>query len=82
MKTENIVIPFNAEKLSAINIYIREKGLSIEDELQKSAEALYAKHVPANVRAYIDAKNGVEVSTKKLAKPIKVETSCEKQEKV
>ena len=69
MKTESVTIQFDAEKLSAINIYIMEKGLSLEEELQKAAEALYAKHVPANVRAYIDAKNGGSVVVKK--KPIK-----------
>lgn len=80
MRTENISIQFDAEKLAAINIYIREKGLSLEEELQKSAEALYVKHVPTNVRAYIDAKNGVEVSTKKPAKPSRSEHPILKQE--
>ena len=28
MKTESVTIQFDAEKLSAINIYIMEKGLS------------------------------------------------------
>lgn len=55
MKKAMISVTFDAEKLSAAKLYMAQKDLSFEDELEKAAEALYGKYVPAGVREFIGA---------------------------
>ena len=54
MKKAMISVAFDAEKLSAAKLYMAQKDLSFEDELEKAAEALYGKYVPAGVREFIE----------------------------
>jgi hypothetical protein len=54
MKQETISISIDAEKLRATKKYMGKKELSIEQELAEAIQKLYEKHVPANVREYID----------------------------
>ena len=42
------------EKLSALKMYTEQKGTTVEEELSKYAEQMYAKTVPQNVRDFID----------------------------
>lgn len=49
---------FDSEKLSAAKLYMAQKDLSFEEEMEKAADALYSKHVPANVREFIDLRAG------------------------
>ncbi len=51
---KNIIVAMDNEKLSALRMYSEQKGVTVEDELTKYAEQLYAKIVPQNVRDYID----------------------------
>lgn len=44
-----------------------QKDLSFEDELEKAAEALYGKYVPAGVREFIE----LNAESKAAAKPKK-----------
>lgn len=53
-KKVNIVIDFDTEKLSALKIYLEDKGTSLEREISIACEALYQKTVPATVRAFLD----------------------------
>ena len=53
MKKATVHIPFEEEKLAAVRLYMEQKGLAFEDEMMGAAEALYGKHVPANVREFI-----------------------------
>ncbi len=62
MKKTMISISFDEEKLSALKMYMEQKGSDVESELEKSMESLYAKNVPAGVRTFIDMKSGTEVS--------------------
>lgn len=55
MKKAMISVAFDAEKLSAAKLYMAQKDLSFEDELEKAAEALYGKYVPAGVQEFIGA---------------------------
>ena len=57
----------SAEKLSAAKLYMAQKDLSFEDELEKAAEALYGKYVPAGVREFIE----LNAESKAAAKPKK-----------
>lgn len=54
MKQETIPITFEAEKTKALRRYISKRDSSLEAELQKAAQRLYEKVVPALVREYID----------------------------
>ena len=51
---KNITITMENDKLSALRMYSEQKGVTVEEELTKYAEQLYAKVVPQNVREYID----------------------------
>ena len=51
---KSISISVEGEKLSALNMYLEQKSLSLEDELNKAVDTFYQKIVPANVREYID----------------------------
>lgn len=58
MKKANITVTFDADKLSAAQMYMEQKDLSFEDEMEKAAESLYSKYVPAGVRDFIEMKSG------------------------
>ena len=54
MKQSTIQISFDDEKLKALKRYIAKRDSTLEAELQKAAQRLYEKVVPAPVREYID----------------------------
>lgn len=70
MKAINLSINYEDEKFSTIKLYISQKGMSIEEEVSKTIDALYHKHVPANVREYFDLKKGQKISPTPIAKKI------------
>ena len=47
-------IDVSEEKLSALEMYLAQKGTDLDGELTKFTELLYAKTVPQNVRDYIE----------------------------
>lgn len=51
---------FHTEKFRALKLFVTMKGLDVEDELAQAAEALYQKHVPGNVKAFIASKEKPE----------------------
>ena len=55
MKKATITVTFDADKLSAAQMYMEQKELSFESEMEKAAEALYGKYVPAGVREFIES---------------------------
>ena len=50
-KTINICV--EAEKLTALEMYLGQKNTKLSDELLKYTEQLYQKYVPSNVRDFI-----------------------------
>lgn len=64
MKKAVIPVSFDAEKLSAAKLYMAQKDLSFEDEMEKAADALYSKYVPAGVREFIELNAGNKTTTK------------------
>ena len=54
MKKATVTVSFDAEKLKAINLYMNQKDLSVEAELAEELELLFQKHVPANVRSFLE----------------------------
>lgn len=63
MKKTTITISFDEEKLSALNMYLGQKNMKIEGELEKALDALYSKNVPAGVREFINMKSGSDTAT-------------------
>ena len=47
---------FPTDKMRALKLFAKQKGLSIEDELVQATEALYQKHVPGSVKAFLACK--------------------------
>lgn len=68
MKKTTINISYDEEKLSAIKMYLGQKGSSLDDELVKMLDTLYSKTVPANVREFISMKSENYTATSKMNK--------------
>lgn len=64
MKKTTVQVPFEEEKLTATKLYMEQKELSFEEEMEKAAEALYGKYVPANVRDFLEMSAGVKPMVK------------------
>lgn len=62
MKKTTITISFDEEKLSALNMYLGQKSMKIEGELEKALDVLYSKNVPAGVREFINMKSGSDTA--------------------
>lgn len=60
MKKTTITISFDEEKLKALKMYLAQKNMQAENELEKALDTLYVKTVPAVVREFIDMKSGAE----------------------
>ena len=65
MKKTSLSIMYDDEKLNAIKLYMSQRDLDFNEELEKSVDSLYAKYVPANVREFIDMKSTISKQTKK-----------------
>ena len=66
MKKAAITITLDEAKANALRLYLAQKDSTPEAELEKAAETLYGKYVPAGVREFI------ELNAKdKTAKPTK-----------
>ena len=76
MKKAVIPVSFDAEKLSAARLYMAQKDLSFEEEMEKAADALYGKYVPAGVREFIELNAGNKTATAKPKKPKAVPSSA------
>ena len=69
MKQANIQITFEEEKLRALRRYIAKRNSTLESELQKAAQRLYEKDVPAAVQEYISDCAQEEFERKPQKKP-------------
>ena len=70
MKKINITVAFDEEKLSALKMYLGQKNMTVEKELQKALDALYGKTVPAGVREFIALRSGEGIPTEKKKKNV------------
>lgn len=68
IKKVPINFSYDEEKLNALKIYLSQKGVPLEDELEKATEVVYAKYVPQNVRDFIEMRSGRVVPTLKRRK--------------
>ena len=69
MKNIAVTISYDEEKLSALKLYLEQKGSQVEDEMVKALDTLYAKTVPSGVREYIELRTGSAEVTSKPKKP-------------
>ena len=70
MSKKAITISFDEEKLNALKMYLTQKNMQAEKELEKALETLYTKTVPAGVRKFIEMKSGTAPKTvEKTRKP-------------
>ena len=69
MQKATITISFDEEKLSALKMYLAQKDLKVESELERSLDALYVKNVPTGVREFIEMKSGAVTAPPKPKKP-------------
>lgn len=75
MKKANITVTFDEEKLSALKLYLEQKGQKVETELEKSLETLYNKTVPTGVREYLSLRSAEKVPVKGKGKTQKADES-------
>lgn len=54
MKKAAITITFDEAKANALRLYLAQKDSTPEAELEKAAETLYGKYVPAGVREFLE----------------------------
>lgn len=81
IKKVPINFSYDEEKLNALKIYLAQKGVTLEDELEKATEIVYAKHVPQNVREFIEMKSGrVTLTPKRRKKETTITTNSENKE--
>lgn len=75
IKKVPINFSYDEEKLNALKIYLAQKGATLEEELEKATEIVYAKYVPQNVREFIEMRSGRVVPTLKRRKKEPVTTT-------
>ena len=68
MKKISVSISFDEEKLSALKMYLAQKDLKVESELERALDALYVKNVPTGVREFIEMKSGAVTAPPKPKK--------------
>ena len=71
MKKANITLKMEAQRLEAAKRYMEKKEVDLEGELADQLQKLYEKHVPINVREYIDEKQEEEIKAKRPKKSAK-----------
>ena len=52
MKTATIQTTFDEEKLAALKLYLGQKNMTVEGELQAALTNLFQRHVPSQVRDF------------------------------
>lgn len=71
MKKENITVAYNAERLNAIRLFLSQKSLNFDAEIEIFLDSLFKKVVPIDVRRFLDMKNnntpGKPISTARKA---------------
>ena len=64
MRKTTITISFDEEKLTAMRLYMSQKDLKLEGELDRVMEELYTNFVPANVQEFIDMRGSRPKNTR------------------
>ncbi|MFR7906589.1 MAG: DUF6103 family protein [Oscillospiraceae bacterium] len=51
---KSVTVSVEAEKLTALEMYLGQKNMKLTEEFEKFSEQLYQKYVPSNVREFIE----------------------------
>ena len=54
MRKVKVEFTFDDVKLDALRLFMKEKGVSLEEELDRSMDTLYKKYVPQTLRDYFE----------------------------
>ena len=54
MKNASVTITYDDAKITALKRYLIHKDMTLEEELRKTVEKLYHRHVPSAVQDYIE----------------------------
>ena len=68
MKKTSVTIPFDDEKLGALEFSLRKEHATVQERMEDALCALYEKAVPEPVREYLDSKAGPAPKLKRTAK--------------
>lgn len=58
MGKTTITLPFDEDKLDALEIFLKKDGTSVQKKLEEALKKLYEEVVPEAVREFMDAKSG------------------------
>jgi restriction endonuclease S subunit len=77
MKKTTITVTFDEEKAAALRLFLEQKGMKLDAELESFITKLFKRGVPQNVQEYLELKDCVAPasSPKKPASPEKEQTN-------
>jgi hypothetical protein len=59
MKKTTITITYDEEKIAALRLFLEQKGLTLDAELESFVSKLFKRIVPQNVQEYLELKDCV-----------------------
>jgi hypothetical protein len=59
MKKATVTINYDEEKISALRLFLEQKGLTLDAELESFVSKLFKRVVPQNVQEYLELKDCV-----------------------
>lgn len=65
MKKATVTITFDEEKLAALRLFLEQKGLTLDAEMEGFVSKLFKRVVPQNVQEYLELKDCAASATKK-----------------
>ena len=68
MSKTNITIPFDEEKLSALDFSLHKENTTAQQRMEKDLAELYEKSVPEPLREYLDSKSAPTAKSKRPTK--------------
>ena len=68
MSKTNITIPFDEEKLSALDFSLHKENTTAQQRMEKYLAELYEKSVPEPLREYLDSKSASAAKSKRPTK--------------
>ena len=68
MSKTNITIPFDEDKLSALDFSLQKENTTAQQRMEKDLAELYEKSVPEPLREYLDSKSTPAAKSKRPTK--------------
>lgn len=78
MSKTNITIPFDEEKLSALDFSLGKENSTAQQKMEQALTELYEKVVPAPLREYLDSKVAPAAKPKRPARQAAAKASAPK----